>query len=251
MYLLLARGNLRNTVPPAKSGRSSKSDQVLGPGPDSSVSSPILEGYKTIPLGGQPCYKWPFIHKHPTAMASDTEHLPLEIDAVSPFNSVVIFPRFNVFSQLPATDFGAFVINILSHTSPKSETIDQKVLRGCIQLASSFLVTDTTTNPERGISTWSVGFCRLVDLVVVLHTRNELELETVSAASKACSECWTAAGNWPGLNECRNRVRDIGGRLKKVLDSNERTYRGMLLTFFLSSPFITCFFILGERVYAP
>lgn len=184
-------------------------------------------------------------------MASDTEHLPLEIDAVSPFNSVVIFPRFNVFSQLPATDFGAFVINILSHTSPKSETIDQKVLRGCIQLASSFLVTDTTTNPERGISTWSVGFCRLVDLVVVLHTRNELELETVSAASKACSECWTAAGNWPGLNECRNRVRDIGGRLKKVLDSNERTYRGMLLSFFLSSPFITCFFILGERVYAP
>ena len=144
---------------------------------------------------------------------------------------MALFPRFNVVSQLPATDFGAFVINILSHTSPKSETIDQKVLRGCIQLASSFLVTDTTTNPERGISTWSVGFCRLVDLVVVLHTRNELELETVSAASKACSECWTAAGNWPGLNECRNRVRDIGGRLKKVLDSNERTYRG---TWFLS-----------------
>ena len=137
------------------------------------------------------------------------------------------------FFQLPATDFGAFVINILSRTSPKSETIDQKVLRRCIQLASSFLVTDTTTNPERGISTWSLGFCRLVDLVVVLHTRNELKLETVSAASKACSECWTAAGNWPGLNECRNRVRDIGGRLKKVLDSNERTYRG---TRFLSFP---------------
>lgn len=87
-------------------------------------------------------------------------------------------------------------------------------------------------NPERGVSTWSVGFCRLVDLVMVLHTRNELELETVSAASKACSECWTAAGNWPGLNECRNRVRDMGGKLKKVLDSNERTYRGTWLSFF-------------------
>jgi len=37
---------------------------------------------------------------------------------------------------------------------------------------------------ERGISTWSVGFRRLVDLVVVLHARNELELETVCAASK-------------------------------------------------------------------
>jgi len=96
-------------------------------------------------------------------MASDLDtHLPLQIDA------------------LPATDFGAFVINILARTSPKSETIDQNVLRRCIQLASSFLVTDTTTNPERGISTWSVGFCRLVDLVVILHTRNELELETKS-----------------------------------------------------------------------
>ena len=185
-------------------------------------------------------------------MASDID--PLEIDAVSPLNNNVAFlsPRFICFFfQLPATDFGAFVINILSRTSPKSETIDQKVLRRCIQLASSFLVTDTTTNPERGISTWSVGFCRLVDLVVVLHTRNELELETVSAASKACSECWTAAGNWPGLNECRNRVRDIGGRLKKVLDSNERTYRGILfLSFLFPPPLMTCF-VLGEPVYAP
>ena len=146
-------------------------------------------------------------------------------------------PDSYIFSQLPATDFGAFVINILSHASSRSDTIDQKVLRRCIQLASSFLVTDTTTNPERGISTWSLGFCRLVDLVVVLHTRNELELETVSAASKACSECWTAAGNWPGLNECRNRVRDIGGRLKKVLDSNERTYRGTWFLFLFSSFF--------------
>jgi len=161
-------------------------------------------------------------------MASDLDtHLPLEIEAVSLLKNVALFPKLTIiFSQLPATDFGAFVINILARTSPKSETIDQKVLRQCIQLASSFLVTDTTTNPERGISTWSVGFCRLVDLVVVLHTRNELELETVSAASKACSECWTAAGNWPNLNECRNRIRDIGGRLKKILDSNERTYRG-------------------------
>jgi len=148
-------------------------------------------------------------------MASDIDpHLPLEINA------------------LPPTNFGAFVISILARNSAKSGTIDQKILRECIQLASSYLLLDTTTNPERCISTWSVGFCRLVDLVVVLHKRNELELETVSAASKACSECWTAAGNWNGLSECRTLVRDMGGRLKKVLDSNERTYR-------------------GERVYAP
>ncbi|KAF8165328.1 hypothetical protein B0H34DRAFT_671206 [Crassisporium funariophilum] len=151
-------------------------------------------------------------------MASDVEAvlLPLEIDA------------------LPPTDFGAFVIDILARTSRASETttIDQNILRQCIQLAPSFLVTDTTTNPDNGISSWSVGLSRLVDLMLVLHTRGELELDTVNVASKSCSECWTAAGNWPGLNECRNRVREVGEKLKKVLDANKRTYR-------------------GERVYAP
>ncbi|KDR83723.1 hypothetical protein GALMADRAFT_219553 [Galerina marginata CBS 339.88] len=150
-------------------------------------------------------------------MAPDAEPrlLPLDIDAI------------------PATDFGAFVTDILTRHARASEClIDQSVLRKCIDLASSFLVTDTTTDPERGMTTWFAGLSRLVDLVLVLHKREELELETVNSASRACSECWTAAGNWRGLDECRNRVRDIGGKLKKILDTNERTYR-------------------GERVYAP
>jgi len=135
---------------------------------------------------------------------------------------------------IPATNFGAFVTDTLARGSRGSDapTIDQKVLQKCILLASSFLVSDTTTDPERGVTTWFAGLSRLVDLVLVLHKRDELELETVNCASKACSECWTAAGNWSGLGECRNRVRDIGGKLKKILDANERTYR-------------------GERVYAP
>ncbi|KAF9485338.1 hypothetical protein BDN70DRAFT_871358 [Pholiota conissans] len=151
-------------------------------------------------------------------MASDVDSRPFPFDI----------------PPLPATDFGAFVTQILARESRLSDapTINQDVLRKCIHLASSFLVTDTTTNPESGITTWFAGLDSLVDLVVVLHRRDELELETINAASRACSECWTAAANWRGLDQCRSHVRDIGGKLKKVLDANERTYR-------------------GQRVYAP
>lgn len=64
----------------------------------------------------------------------------------------------------------------------------------------------------------------------MLHIRNELEADTISAASQACSECWTIAGSWRGLDDCRQRVREVGGRLKKILDPNERTYRGEVIT---------------------
>ena len=85
---------------------------------------------------------------------------------------------------------------------------------------------DVTSNPEQGISTWHTGLSWLVDLVIVLHKRNELEVETISAASRACSECWTIAGNWRGFDESRQHVREVGGKLKNVLDPNERTYKG-------------------------
>jgi len=129
---------------------------------------------------------------------------------------------------MPATNYVSFVTQILARDSrrTKSSTITQTVLRDCINLASSFLVTDTTTDPQEGISTWFLGLDHLVDLVVILHNRNELELETVDCASRACSECWTAAGNWRGLDECRVKLRTIGGKLKKILDPNEKTYKG-------------------------
>jgi hypothetical protein len=143
----------------------------------------------------------------------------------------------------PSTDFATFVTDALAQShhchlhnqrdsSSTAERIDQNVLRQCINLSSSFLLTDVATNPGAGISTWSTGLNRLVDIVIVLHKRNELEVDTISAASKACSECWTIAGNWRGLDDCRQSVREIGGRLKKVLDPDEHTYG-------------------GQRVYAP
>jgi len=81
------------------------------------------------------------------------------------------------------------------------------------------------------MTTWYKGLNQLVELVIALHKRDELELETVNAASKACSECWMIAGNWAGFDEVRNRVREIGGKLKSILDENERTYRGLSLFF--------------------
>jgi len=80
--------------------------------------------------------------------------------------------------------------------------------------------------PDQGIDTWFLGFSRLIDILVALHARNELELETMNAASKACSECWGAAGSWRGLEECREGVRAVAKRLQKLLDPNGTTYRG-------------------------
>jgi hypothetical protein len=84
-------------------------------------------------------------------------------------------------------------------------------------------------NIERGIDTWSNGFNRLVDLLLALHNRGELELETISEASRACSECWTVAASWPAGSvgeQSRMKVRQIAGKLRTILDSNRRTYKG-------------------------
>jgi hypothetical protein len=114
----------------------------------------------------------------------------------------------------------------------ESNSINQTVLRQCIGLSASYLLTDTSTNPENGMFTWRIGFNRLVDVVVALHARDELELATMNEASKACSECWSVSKSWGGLDEVRDVVRGVAERLKALLDDNHRTYR-------------------GERVYAP
>ncbi len=87
---------------------------------------------------------------------------------------------------------------------PASGTIDQALLRQCIALSSSHLVTDATTNTD-GLDKWLTGFSRVVDVVVALHQRDELELETLSAASKACSECWSISGSYRGLEGSRGK----------------------------------------------
>ncbi|PPQ77753.1 hypothetical protein CVT25_011189 [Psilocybe cyanescens] len=191
-------------------------------------------------------------------MTTTTSSMPAEVDPhLFPIDIPPVGPLFLPLSSLPVsidsaqitpTDYGAFVTKTLARgkRDTDSNTIDQKILRNCLSLASSFLMTDTTIDPQFGVITWSTGLVRLVDLVIVLHKRDELELETLSCASKACSECWTATGNWRGLAECRQCVREVGEKLKKILD-NDKTYKGIeiLVYFFLLTSLIT-----GQRIYS-
>ena len=124
------------------------------------------------------------------------------------------------------TNFGAYVLEVLSSMTRRSPTFDQGALRQCLGLSSSYLVSDTTMNPTGGIISWTAGLNQLVDVLAALHSRGELELETVNAASKACSECWSVAGNWRGLEESRETVRRVAARLKALLDENGSTFGG-------------------------
>ncbi|KIK68154.1 hypothetical protein GYMLUDRAFT_36992 [Collybiopsis luxurians FD-317 M1] len=136
--------------------------------------------------------------------------------------------------DLKPTNYSRFVtIAFLNSRKRRGEqaTVDQDLLRRCLSLSSSYLVADTCTNVD-GINTWYNGFNTLIETLVALHKREELELETMNAASKACSECWSVSGAWKGLEGSRDGVTKAARKLKALLDENERTYR-------------------GQRVYAP
>ncbi|OCH94089.1 hypothetical protein OBBRIDRAFT_885022 [Obba rivulosa] len=130
-------------------------------------------------------------------------------------------------ARSPPTNYGALVVQTLSSMTRGSGSINQMELRRCFGLSSSYLITDMTMDPDNGHSTWLAGFRNLVEVVVALHGRGELEPETVSAASKACSECWSAAQSWREMNECQDGVKQAALRLKGLLDANGKTYRGM------------------------
>ncbi|KZT71572.1 hypothetical protein DAEQUDRAFT_755737 [Daedalea quercina L-15889] len=129
-------------------------------------------------------------------------------------------------SPSPATDYSAFVLSTLARHAHTSGSVDQRVLRKCLALASSYLITDTTMSPEHGLRSWHAGFGQLIDVLVALHNRGELELDTVNAASRACSECWTVAGSWREMDAGRESVRGVAMRLRGLLDENGKTYRG-------------------------
>ncbi|VDC04103.1 unnamed protein product [Peniophora sp. CBMAI 1063] len=152
--------------------------------------------------------------------------------------------------QQPPTDYAAFVLSVISDASRRTAAqrersppaspfpepdpekpsapvpLDQAALRYCLHLSSTYLVSDATTNPAGGLTSWNSGFNRIIDVLDALHARGELELETVNAASRACSECWTAAGNWRTLEGSRGAIRAVAGRLRRLLDENGKTFKG-------------------------
>jgi hypothetical protein len=134
---------------------------------------------------------------------------------------------------MPHVDFQSAVVNAIGAMTRTSGTIDQAMLRRLLMLTPAYLIVDNTINNDGGLARWSAGFNRLVDVVLALHTKEQLETETVNEASKACSECWSVSGTYRGLTtDGRDVVRGIGARLKTILDADGRKYR-------------------GERVYAP
>lgn len=134
---------------------------------------------------------------------------------------------------MPHIDFHSVVVNALGDMTRTSGTIDQTMLRRLLMLTPAYLIVDNTINPESGLTRWASGFNRLVDVLLALHAKEQLETETVNEASKACSECWSVSGTYRGLTaDGRDVVRGIGMALKTILDADGRKYK-------------------GERVYAP
>lgn len=113
-----------------------------------------------------------------------------------------------------------------SSSAAQTPSIDQDVLRQCIRLSSSFLLTDSTMNAETGIQTWFTGMNRVVDIVLALDRKDILEVATMTEVSRACTECWATAGAFPGIADCRTHVRDFGIKLKKLLDPGSNSYKG-------------------------
>jgi len=143
----------------------------------------------------------------------------------------------------PPTDYGQEVIDSMPIMTSKSGSIDQRILRYFIGLSPSYLLLDVTTGitntTTSGIETWNTGFLRLVDLLLALHLRGELELDTLNEASRACSQCWTVASSWPagGVgDQSREKVRHVAGKLRGILDPNRRTYQGNCLCALMSCP---------------
>lgn len=122
------------------------------------------------------------------------------------------------------TDFGRLVLQTFVHSTRETGSVNQSLLRHCFGLTSSYLITDVSMNPDNGLGSWDAGFNRLVDVLVALHVRGELEVETMSEASKACSECWSVAGSHKSLDNSRTLVRAVALRLRSLVPDGK--YKG-------------------------
>jgi len=129
---------------------------------------------------------------------------------------------------MPHIDFQNAVLNALGAMTRASGSIDQTTLRQPPDAhAGPIWSVDNTINSEGGLARWSAGFHRLVDVLLALHAKEQLELETVNEASKACSECWSVSGTYRGLTaEGREVVRGIAARLKTIAGSRREKISG-------------------------
>jgi hypothetical protein len=128
---------------------------------------------------------------------------------------------------MPHIDFQSAVVNVLGAMTRSTGSIDQTMLRNLLMLTPAYLIVDSTISSEGALERWASGFNHLVDVLLALHTTEQLETATVNEASKACSECWSVSGSYRGITaDTREVVRGIGARLKTILDADGRKYRG-------------------------
>lgn len=132
-----------------------------------------------------------------------------------------------------------------------SGTIDQSQLRQLVALAPSYLVLDSTTYPTtaEGVAEWSQGMNRICDgtsfqlklmsgachgrcehstkrlsVVVALHRKLALELETLNEVSRSCAESWVVCGSWRGLDSGRTAIQRVAARLKENVLGKTRPF---------------------------
>lgn len=123
--------------------------------------------------------------------------------------------------KLPPTDYGKFVVDAISHMTrnPLSNgRLNQENLRNCLAMASSFMIADTTLNSESGIDSWTTGFKHLVELLLHLHRKGDLDPATMGMSIRACYECWVAIGSFQNLDRGRAVVQECGSKLRACLD---------------------------------
>ncbi|KZO98185.1 hypothetical protein CALVIDRAFT_479224 [Calocera viscosa TUFC12733] len=106
--------------------------------------------------------------------------------------------------------------------------VDQTLLRRWLTLTPTFLLLDSSSHPSpSGLLSWQLGLQALINLMLALHTRNQLEWETMNAASRALAECWSICLCWTGMELAKGAVQGAGGKLKAVLDRDDPTrYKG-------------------------
>jgi len=127
----------------------------------------------------------------------------------------------------PQLDYEQTVVKLLRRMTSEQNQIDQAVLRHFVGLSPSYFILDSTSaGLIAGVHTWQMGFHHLVDVMIALHARKELDLETVNEASRACSECWSVAAGWR-IDEGKECIRNVANRLKTILDENGVEYRGL------------------------
>ncbi|KIO25024.1 hypothetical protein M407DRAFT_25664 [Tulasnella calospora MUT 4182] len=126
-------------------------------------------------------------------------------------------------------NFNETALKVLSNMTQNGGSIVQADLRKLIALSPSYLIVDSTVHPNAadGVNQWALGLNRLCEVIIALHRKEELELETLNETSRACAEAWSITSSWRGMERGKAVIGDLSARLREhVLDPDGLTYKG-------------------------